>query len=184
MKTIWMQTLLWLAAVATALALAFATPSESSVMGRLPSLTAKRLDSQMVSLPQGLPASRTLALVAFQGGHHGEIDSWIRGLQLRQDASIPWMKIPVLEDPGNEGARSVIENRMLARHTSQADRERLLPIFTDRNAFVRSAGLSGTDHAGVLVLGRDGRVLARVEGHFDQDKAQALLETLVGRDYD
>jgi len=179
MKSIWTQTLLWLAAVAVALALAFAAPSESSVMGQLPTLKAKRLDSQMLTLPHELPASRTLALVAFQGGHRAEIESWIRGLQLANDTNIAWMKMPVLEDPGSEGARSAIENRLLARHTSQADRARLLPIFTDRAAFVRAAGLSGTEHVGVLVVNRDGRVLARAEGHYDQDKAQALRETLV-----
>jgi hypothetical protein len=183
MKSIWFQTAAWLAAVTAALMLAFATPSESSVMGRLPSMNAKRLDQQRINLPEGLPAGRTLALVAFQRSHRGEIDSWIQGLQLHQDSGISWVKMPVLNDPGTEGGRSDIENRLLARHTSDSDRARLVPVFTNRDAFVRAAGLSGIDHVGVLVVGRDGQVLARVEGRFDEDKAQALRETLLAQGY-
>lgn len=182
MKPIWIQTLAWLAAVAVALALAFAAPNESSVMGRLPSLTATRLDFQPVSLPQDLPQRPTLALVAFAKNQRAEIDSWIHGLRLHHDNSIAWLKMPVINDPGNPQDRNAAIERMLKRHPAESDRARLLPLFTDRDAFVRNAGLSGIEHAGVLVVARDGRVLARVEGHYDEDKAQALRETLLGLD--
>lgn len=181
MRTIWINTLAWVAAVAAALALAFAAPNETSVMGRVPSIVAKRLDQQSISLPEGLPAGRTLALVAFNRGHRGEIDSWIQGLQLRQDASIPWVRMPVLNDPGNEGGRLAIENKLLSRHTSDADRARMVPVFTNRDAFMRSAGLTSTDHAYALIIGRNGEVLARVEGMYDEDKALALRETLLAQ---
>jgi len=179
-RTSWTPTLSWLAAVSAALALALAAPDESSVMGRLPTLFAKRLDQQPVVLPQQLPAERTLALVAYRRGQRAEIDSWIRGLHLDEDSSIPWFRMPVLNDPGNEGARSAIEDKFLTRHPSESDRSRLVPVFTDRDAFVRAAGISGTEHASILVLNRDGKVLARAEGQFDEAKAQALRETLLG----
>lgn len=180
-KTIWTPTLAWLAAVSAAVLLAVASPDDSNFLGRLPTLTAKRLDQQLVVLPHGLTADRTLALVTFQRSHRGEIDSWVQGLGLNSDTSISWFRMPVLNDPGNEGARSEIENRLLARHTREVDRSRLVPVFTNREAFIRAAGLSGTDHAWVLVLGRDGKVLARAEGQFDQDKAEALRETLLAQ---
>lgn len=178
-RTIWTPTLAWLAAVTAALVLAFAAPNESNFLGHLPTLTVKRLDQQRIVLPQGLPAERTLALVTFQRSNGNEIRSWIHGLRLDQDPSIAWFKMPVLNDPGSERARNDIESVLLARHPADSDRSRLLPVFTDRNAFIRAAGLSGTEHAWVLVLDRDGKVLARAEGQFDQDKAQALRETLL-----
>ena len=180
-RTIWTPTLSWLAAVSAALALAVAAPDESNVMGRLPTLFAKRLDQQPVVLPQQLPAARTLALVAYTREQGDEIDSWIRGLRLDEDASIPWFRMRVLNDPGNESARSAIEDKLLARHPSKTDRSRLVPVFTDREAFVRAAGVSGAEHASVLVLDREGKVLARAEGVFDEAKAQALRETLLAR---
>jgi hypothetical protein len=177
----WTPTLAWLGAVSAALLLAMAAPSESSFMGRLPTLTVKRLDQQRVVLPQGLPAERTLALVGFDRRHSAEIQSWIRGLRLDQDSSIAWFKMPVLNDPGTEQGRNHLENVLLARHPADADRSRLVPVFTNRDAFLRAAGLSGMEHAWVLVLNRDGKVLARAEGEFDQDKAQALRETLLAQ---
>jgi hypothetical protein len=181
-RTIWTPTLSWLAAVSAALVLAFAAPDETNLMGRLPTISAKRLDQQPVVLPNELPAERTLALVAYTRHQRAEVESWIHGLRLDQDANIPWFRMSVLNDPGNDGARSEIEKRLLARHPAEADRSRLVPVFTNREAFVRAAGISGTEHASVLVLDRDGKVLARAEGQYDEDKAQALRETLQRRD--
>jgi hypothetical protein len=180
-KTMWIQVLAWLAAVTAALLLALAAPNESALMGRLPALNAKRLNQQPIALPQELPAGRTLALVAFQRGHRAEIESWIKGMQLRENDSIAWLKMPVLDDPGSESARDVIETRMRARYRAEIDRARLVPVFTNREAFIRAAGMSSSDHAWVLVIGRDGQVLARVEGEYDEEKGQALRETLLAQ---
>ncbi len=177
-KAIWTPTLAWLAAATGALMLAGVAPSETDVMGRLPALTVKRVDQQRVVLPQGFSADRSLVLVGFGREQHEEIDSWIKGLRLDQDSTISWFKMPVLNDPGDEDARSAIENRMLARLPTDQARSRLVPVFTNRDAFIRAAGLSGAQHASVLVLDREGKVLARAEGRFDPDKAQALRATL------
>ncbi len=180
MKTIWLQLLAWLVAVMLALLLAFAAPNESAVMGRLPAVSAKRLNQQPISLPQELPAVRTLALVAFDRAHRAEVESWIAGMQLRENNAITWFKMPVFDDPGSESARSGIESQMRARHSAEADRARLVPVFTNRDAFIRAAGMTGSDHAWALVLGRDGQVLARAEGLYSQEKGAALRQTLLG----
>ena len=75
MKAVWMNTLAWALAVAAALGLALAAPSESTVMGKLPSIMAKRLDQRPVSLPQGLTADRTLALITFNKGQAPVIET-------------------------------------------------------------------------------------------------------------
>ena len=68
-----------------------------------------------------------------------------------------------------------------ASYCAYPHRERIVPVFTDRQAFTRAAGLSGPYYASVLVLNRDGKILARAEGRFDENKAQALRETLLAR---
>ena len=55
---------------------------------------------------------------------------------------------------------------------------RLVPVFTDRDQFIRSAGLAGTDQVYAVVINREGDVLARAGGEFDADKASSLRETL------
>ena len=177
MKSIWTPTLAWLAAVSAALVFAIAGPNESNVMGRLPELTVKRLDQQRIVMPRGLTADRTLALVAYSKAQRGEIQSWIQGLRLDKDSDIAWIKMPVFNDPEDEDVRDAVERKLLAH----PHRERIVPVFTDRQAFIRAAGLSGPERASVLVLNRDGKILARAEGRFDENKAQALRETLLAR---
>ena len=180
-RTIWTPTFAWLGAAGAALALAVAAPDETNVMGRLPTFAAKRLDQQALVLPGQLPADRTLALVAYTRHQRQEVQSWIHGLNLDVNSPIPWFRLSVVNDPGSETARSEVERKLLAHYPQQAERARLIPVFTNREAFARAAGTSSTEHAAVLVLDRDGHVLARAEGPFDEAKAQALRETLLVR---
>lgn len=177
--TIWTPMLGWAAAAAMALGLAAVAPHERTLLGKLPALQAKRLDQTRIVLPHELPSGRTLAVVVFKGSQREEARSWIEGLQLRRDSAIAWLKMPVLDDPGDEQERQAIEKRMQERHPDRADQARLVPLFTDRDAFVRAAGLTGSNHASVLVLDREGHVLARAEGAYHPAKAQALRETVL-----
>ena len=168
----------WLVAVGLAFAFAFASPNEASVMGHMPAFMAQTLLRQPVNVPDGLPSDRTLALITFQRGQHVQAESWIQGLNLRNDSSIAWMRMPIVNDPGTPTGRSAVENRLLKHYPADTERARLVPVFTDRASFVRAAGLNGTDQVYAVVINRQGDVLARVEGQFDADKAQTLRETL------
>lgn len=172
----------WLVAAGIALALAFAAPNESSVMGRLPAFMSQTLLRQPVTVPEGLPSDRTLALITFKRGQHAQAESWIQGLNLRNDSSIAWMRMPVLNDPGTLTGRSAVERKLLQHYPDETERARLIPVFTDRASFVRSAGLNGTTQVYAVVVNRQGEILARVEGQFDPDKAQTLRETLQAPD--
>ncbi len=175
--------LAWLAAVGLALAMALASPNESSVMGHLPAFMSRNLMRQPVAIPSGLPSDRTLALITFNREHRAQAESWIEGLNLKNDSSIVWLRIPVLHDPGTPSGRNEAESRLLQRYPVDAERANMVPIFTDRANFVRSAGLNGIEQAYAVVVNRKGDVLARVEGKYDADKAQILRETLKAQGY-
>jgi hypothetical protein len=169
---------IWLAVAATGLGFAVLSPNESQVMGQMPAHDTQTLSRTPVSLPAGLPTERTLALVTFNRNQRGQADSWIKGLNLKNDSSISWVRILVLNDPGSPDARSDAEKRLLERYTTEAERTKMLPMFTDKAAFAQATGLSSTKLAYAIVLNRQGDVLARVAGPFDATKAQALRETL------
>lgn len=169
----------WLGATAAALAMAFASPTESSVMGRLPAFMSQNLMRKPVTVPADLPSDRTLALITFQRSHRAQAESWVTGLNLKNDPTITWMRIPVVNDPGTSKGRDEIENRFLQHYKGEAERSNLVPVFTsDRTSFVRSAGLQGTEQSYAVVVNREGDVLARVEGEFSAEKAEILRETL------
>lgn len=169
---------IWLGVAGLALVMAIAGPNDGNVMGRLPAFMSQTLLRQPLAVPGGLPSDRTLALITFQRGQRAQAESWIQGLNLRNDPSIAWMRLSVRDDPGTTSGRNAVESTLLEHHPAATDRARLVPVFTNRASFVRSAGLNGTHQAYAVVINREGQVLARAEGQFDPDKARALRETL------
>lgn len=184
MKTSMLTNVLaWVGAILAAVILAVATPSESLVMGKMPVLMAKRLDQHPVQLPEGFAAERTLALIGFSSKHRPDIESWIEGLQLDRDRSIPWVRMPVINDPGTPAARDKLDEHLRTRYADIRARENVMAVVTERSAFVRAAGLTSTDQMVAAVINRNGDVLARVTGAYDPDKAQSLRETLFGNSF-
>ncbi|MDB5859111.1 MAG: hypothetical protein JWQ76_2800 [Ramlibacter sp.] len=168
---------LWVGAASAAIGLGLVAPSERGLMGQLPPLAAKARDHSSLALPQGLPAERTLALLVFKREQKEEVRSWIEGMGLRRDPTIPWLKVRVV--PAEAGPVAVtMESSAPAALPAGLRPDRLLSVATDTDRLVQSMGLFNTDHAQVVVLGRDGQVLAKAQGAYDQDKARALMETL------
>lgn len=177
MKPIWTYAWTWVAVMALAMLLALASPRESAVMGRLPAEVGQKLETRPLRTSNG--EERILALVTFHKHQRSQVDSWIAGLRLHENQMIPWFRMPVFDDPKDADKRAAAEDRLLSRYTSARERDKLLPVFTDRAAFVQATGVRGTDKAMVLVITRDGAVLARVLGEFDQEKAQIVRDTLL-----
>ena len=168
----------WLVATGVAAALAFVSPTDTRVMGQLPMFMAQTLAQRPMTVPQDLPSDRTLALITFNRTQKEHADAWIEGMNLRRDPSITWLRMPVVNDPGTAQGRDEVQSRLLGRYPLENERANMLPVFVDRERFVRSAGLSGVNQAVAVVVNRRGEVLARVEGRFDKAKAQTLRETL------
>ena len=170
--------LAWIAAAGLGIGFAMWYPTEASVMGQLPAHTTQSLTRAPVSLPEGLPSDRTLALVTFNRDQRGHADSWIDGLNLKNDPSISWVRIPVLGERDSLEAKNDVEKRLLGRYTADIERANMLPMFVDKAAFAKATGLKSTERGYAVVFNRQGEVLARVEGPFDAGKAIVLRETL------
>lgn len=171
----------WLLAAAAAFLLAFAAPSESRVMGHLPTFVSHNLKNQPMALPRDLPSDRTLALITFKRGQRQQVDgwvNWVKNLNRAGPDAVNWLRVTVVNDPGTDGARGEVWTRLLEKYPGDAERANFVPVFTDHASFVRASGVSGTDQVMAVVLNRQGDVLARAEGPFDANKAQSLLETL------
>ncbi|WP_309681441.1 hypothetical protein [Polaromonas sp.] len=173
----------WLGATGLAVAFALASPTDSSVMGHLPAFMSQTLMRQPLAVPDGLPSDRTLALITFKRGQRDQADSWIRGLNLQNDASIAWVRMPVIKDPGTLTGRSAVEDKLLRHYPTDTERANLVPVFTDRANFARSAGLNSTEQVYAVVINRQGEVLARMGGQYDPDKARTLRETLLAQSF-
>lgn len=175
-KPLRMVPLTWFVVVAVALLLAFSGPRQVGVLGRLPGSVGQNVEAKVV--PETLSDERVLVLVTFNRAQRVQAESWIDGMQLRHDASIAWVRMPVLNDPGDAPGRAAAQNHVLGHYATAQERANLLPLIVDRAAFVQSAGLSDAQHAYALVINRNGEVLARFAGAYDESKAQTLRDTL------
>lgn len=170
---------MWVGTASAAVAMGLVAPSESGLMGQLPPLAAKAHDQRSLVLPQQLPAERTLALLVFKQDQKEEAHSWIEGMGLRKDPDIPWVKMRIVPAEAGPVALTMDSSAQAARPIPVGLRPaQLLSVSTDTGRLVQSMGLHNTEHAQVVVLGRDGQVLAKAQGAYDQDKARALMETL------
>ena len=177
MKPIWTFPWTWAAVVAVAVLLALATPRATGVLGRLPVEVGQKLEQK--PLPVGNGDERILALVTFSKHQRTQVDSWVSGLKLHDNQAVTWFRMPVIDDPKDAQKRAAAEDRLLTRYATAQERAKLLPVFTDRAAFVQATGVRGTDQAMVLVITRNGEVLARVQGLFDEQKAQIVRDVLL-----
>ena len=170
--------LVWGLTVGACMLFALATPTGQAILGRVPQLIGMDLNKKPISIPAGLTAERTLVLVSFQRGHGKDVDTWISGMSLRDSGAVPYVRMPILNDPGNLDGRSAIETRLQARVTNPQERSKVVPVFTDQQAFLKSVGLTTTQQISALVLNRNGEVLARVEGPFSVEKKGLIEDAL------
>ena len=170
--------LVWGLTVGACLLFALATPTGQAILGRVPQLIGMDLNKKPISIPAGLTAERTLVLVSFQRGHGKDVDTWISGMSLREGGAVQYVRMPILNDPGDLDGRRAVETRLQARVTNTQERSKVVPVFTDQQAFLKSVGLTSTQQISALVLNRNCEVLARVEGAFTPEKKGLIEDAL------
>ncbi len=156
--------------------------SSAPAPGRMPVIKAETLLERKLTLPQDLPAERTLVLIAFEQGQHAIVESWVDGMRLKESL-LPWIETPII-DPSDTQTRMLIQRGLWQGAADQAVRDRTIALFTDRIAFYEALGLAkpalGASKLGMhaAVIDRAGRVLALAEGDYSKAKADTLISAL------
>jgi hypothetical protein len=66
----------------------------------LPPIKAANLNKQAVNWPSGLPAARTILIIAFDRAQQRQIDGWVAGMGLKAAGAPAWYEVPVINNPG------------------------------------------------------------------------------------
>ncbi len=141
---------------------------------RFPDVTGRSLLGDEVRLPAGLPAERTLVLLAFRQRQQGQVDRWID--RAVRDLGVPASPL----EAGFDGARAVIEVPCLGRRWRPARGlidggmassiaqppilARTITVYGDVGRILRAIGAASVDSVQARVVGRDGAILAAAEG--------------------
>lgn len=140
----------------------------------IPRVEFADLNGKPLVLPDDFTAPRTLLLIAFHREHQDLIDGWMSGLALKPTDK-DWFELPTVGAMGFMGQK-FLDGAMRNGIRSEAQRSRVVTLYTDPKKFIAPLGKTKTDTIYVAVVAKDGEVLALSEGVFDKDKAAKVRE--------
>lgn len=143
-----------------------------------PPVSGRDLNENPWTAPDGFPADRTLVLIGFDEPQQELIDTWIIGMKLKNpETRLAWIEMPVIENPGIF-MRWFINTGMRGGIPDKATRSRVWTAYTDRKAFLKSCGIPSTDTITVLVVEKDGQIVASESGGFTEPGARRLAKAM------
>jgi hypothetical protein len=164
---------------ALALALAGALPSAASQAGQpavFPSVSGWSLDKQKVTLPGGLEGQTDLLILSFAVEQKKDVDSWLPAAQALQHSNFQfrYYQLPIAERE-NFIFRWWEVSSMRSDETDPVTWHWIVPLFVDRQKFLRDLDIPNDKQIVVLLVDREGRVQWRSSGPITDDKRAALM---------
>jgi hypothetical protein len=160
----------------TMLFLAQASAADTTSLA-MTSVKAETLSEVKINLPEGLPAERTLVMMGFEFDHQKTMDDWVEKMKLRAE-SRPWLQLHVIGS-GFAWLSGFINSRKRQYFPDDFQRERVVPVYVNTLNFITAMGLPPSPKSVyVVVVRRDGQVLASAQGGYDPLAAQMLSAAL------
>lgn len=145
---------------------------------RIPAVTGKDLNGRPWKAPADFPAERTLVILGYEQEQQAAIDTWTAGMRLAEPESrLPWIEMPVIDEPGFV-MRWIIDTGMQRGIPGKDARSHVWTVYTDRQAFLKSCGIDSVREIHLLVVKRNGEILAMESGAYDEAAAARLLAVL------
>jgi hypothetical protein len=143
----------------------------------MPMIKSADLNKKVIVWPRDFTAERTLIFVAFRQGQQSNIDAWVAGMNLKAAGAPSWFEIPMIGDPGSVG-RWFINNGMRSGIPSKVDRARVVTVYGNKAAMMKTMGLPGEKQIHALVVDKAGKIIVRVSGDYSANGAKILNQAL------
>lgn len=163
----------------TSLFAAFVVIWSSSAMaqyGPFPTVETKDLNGRELTLPQDLPGTPTLVLIAFTQGQQSGVNRWIDAMQLESREDIQWIEMPVVAS-GTRVIGPMLDGWMRQGIQDLEMRARTITVY-GRRKYLRAFGLDTFREVAVVVAFPDGRVQQVVQGEPTEDRLAAIERAL------
>ena len=145
---------------------------------RLPAVTGKDLNGKPWKAPADFPGERTLVILGYEQEQQASIDTWTAGMGLAKPGNeLPWVEMPVIDEPGFV-MRWVIDTGMQRGIPGTDARGHVWTAYTNRKTFLKSCGIDSVSDIHVLVVTRDGTILAMESGRYTEGAAARILNVL------
>lgn len=151
----------------------------TDTLGRFPNVEGSNLEGEHFALPADFRGQLNVVLVAFQRDQQADVDSWMPFLKSLGERH-PALRVYELPTLGRRYRmmRPFIDGGMRRGIPDRAVREATITLYIDKSPFREALKLGDEDRIYVLLVDREGRVLWRTEGLFN-DNAGAELARAV-----
>ena len=156
-----------------------AAAPENSPGAHFPSVKASNLERRDFSLPAGFEGDRNLLLVAFEREQQKDVDTWLREMKRFEelDPGFHYYELPTIQRP-NAFLRWFIDTGMRRGIPDRKARERTITLYLDKKPFCDALLISDQKKIYQFLVDRNGKVLWRSEGLFDETKGASLRSAL------
>jgi hypothetical protein len=144
-----------------------------------PAVEGRNLSGRGFALPGAFDGCVNLVFVAFKRQQQDDVDTWLPAAArlAGEHATLRYYELPTL-GRGMRLMRSFIDGGMRSGIPDEAQRDRTITLYIDKDRFRRSLQLASEDTVYALVIDRDGRVLASADGRHTTEKEKALVEAI------
>jgi hypothetical protein len=155
---------------------------ESSAGEHFPSLKASNLEKRDFNLPTGFEGERNLLLIAFEREQQKDVDTWLREMKRFEelDPGFRYYELPTIQRP-NAFARWFIDTGMRHGIPDRTARARTITLYLDKAPFCNALHIVDQTKIYAFLVDREGKVLWRSEGVFDETKGSGLSSALRDR---
>lgn len=147
---------------------------------RIPEVTGKDLNGKPWKAPGDFPADRTIVILGYEQEQQAAIDTWTDGMGLSQPGNrLPWIEMPVIDEPGMV-MRWIIDTGMQRGIPDKDVRSHVWTVYTDRKSFLKSCRIDSVNVIHVVVVARDGSIVAMESGRYTEEAAARIRAALNG----
>ena len=156
-----------------------AAPPQSSPGAHFPNVKASNLEKRDFNLPADFEGDRNLLLVAFEREQQKDVDTWLREMKRFEelDPGFRYYELPTIQRPG-AFMRWFIDTGMRHGIPDRKARERTITVYLEKRPFLDSLLIADQKKIYAFLVDRQGNVLWRSEGVFDETKGASLRSAL------
>lgn len=146
---------------------------------RFPTLLARDLEGDAVTIPDDLPSGPRVILLPFLREHQPIVDGWVRGLRALGEArsELSVFEVPAISwlyAPG----RFYIDGGMRAGIPSIDTRRHTLTVYTDVEKLARELEIPSRETVHVFLVDSTGEITWRSSGEASAEKVSAIAEAI------
>ena len=144
-----------------------------------PKVSGHNLDREHLTFPDDFSGQYNVILIAFQQWQQATINTWLPFVrdQLSGNDEISYYEFPVIQSM-NRVSRWFINEGMRAGIPDPLARRQTITLYLDKAAFRKALEIPTEQDIVVLMVSRDGEVLARSNGQFTPKKGADLLSVV------